>query len=158
VNVGLAVRPFLAVIRFVRFLQVMPQGHAQESPDPAFGRFKTLKRLAGEEPFEESLRQILGIIVTSAVASDAGVDGIPVGGAEFFESLAGAVRLGITGGQHDAPVGGGESRAFQGNDGRSGFFAAGRHGGRVFGNAGSRKPEDEAHACCQLDRKESGAG
>src|SRR5207248_761129 len=61
-----------------------------------------------QEPGEELLGQVWGLVGRVALAADEGVEGIPVGAAQGGQRLTGLRRGSVAGGDDQAPAGGGE--------------------------------------------------
>ena len=83
----------------------------KERPKTALLALGAREELAGQQPAEEFLREILRIGGGRPEASDVGVNRRPVGLAEASEGILAGVPFGCSGIEHHRPPGGGEDAA-----------------------------------------------
>jgi len=98
----------------------------EEGAEAAPGRGEAGEGVELEEPGEEALRQVLGIVRGMALAADESVERIPISLAQTGEGFLDADGIRAACGEDDGPMGGGKARAARrlagagGRGGRSG--------------------------------------
>ena len=95
----------------------MLHGGDQVGAEPALRRLERAERIFRQQAREKLLGQILGLRRRVPLPPDEGVEGKPIGTAQFLQRGGGLLRRGLPGRQHDTPV----RRAEIPRDARSGF-------------------------------------
>ena len=84
------------------------EGQQQEGAEAAFGAVGRRQIIFFQADGEKPLDQIFGVMGASAGAAGEGIERIPVALAKPFQRFPAPGGIGPTGGQHDAPMGGGK--------------------------------------------------
>ena len=95
----------------------MLQRRQQERTKPALLAAEALQVIALKEAGKETLGEVFGVLLRVAVAADVGIEGIPVGAAQFLQRPFCLWRAAAASGQHDRPVRRGENVARCGRSG-----------------------------------------
>jgi len=107
---GLKAAAFLRVgaVPFIR--QEPLERNEQKGAETSALLLHRTEKIFFEQPREERLRQVLGVLPRAAAAPDVGVEREPIRPAEFFERGRGLRGLRVAGREHERPVCGGKNR------------------------------------------------
>src|SRR6266536_2504603 len=98
----------------------------QEGTELAAVGADRLEIILGEEPGEELLDEVLGVVGLVAAAPDIGVQRVPIGGAKLFEGASGFRGIVLAGSDYNPPRSSREPLAPDGR--RLAAFIVGNHG------------------------------
>ena len=108
-DVGLKAAAFLRVGAVPFIHQESLERNEQKGAETSALLLYRTEKFFFEQPREERLRQVLGVLLRAAAAPDEGVEGEPICPTEFFERDGGLRRLRVAGREHERPVCGGKN-------------------------------------------------